>query len=242
VKLDDRQIELFSRQIILPDLGGIGQRRLLSASCLLIGRGPDLDTSASYLAGAGIGTLHLWANADSPLPPPESTSGSAHVAIAFAPLDDRGPDTEVRILASAPADLCHYDVALIAQPPCPDPAPTRSLTALESIVGAPRLGSIGLLGPLPDRSPGVGLILVPSDSRACLGCTHLDRPRGDEPCQQDPLAPALAGAMAAVVACSWIARLAPVRQLRGLRLAPEDATWVEAPLRRNHPCRRGCRT
>ena len=55
--LDERQIERYSRQIILPEIGGRGQERLLASVVVLAGGGDLLATAARYLAGAGVGTL-----------------------------------------------------------------------------------------------------------------------------------------------------------------------------------------
>jgi molybdopterin/thiamine biosynthesis adenylyltransferase len=61
--LNDQQIERYSRQIILPQLGGLGQETLLAAAVAIIGR-DDLSTvAAAYLAGAGVGRLALSAAA-----------------------------------------------------------------------------------------------------------------------------------------------------------------------------------
>jgi molybdopterin/thiamine biosynthesis adenylyltransferase len=55
--LTDAQIERYSRQIIVPEVGGRGQEQLLAAAVVLGGRG---STAASlYLVAAGIGTLTL---------------------------------------------------------------------------------------------------------------------------------------------------------------------------------------
>ena len=55
--LTDRQIELYSRQIILRELGGTGQRRLLASSCIVLGNDSSASYVASYLAGAGVGRI-----------------------------------------------------------------------------------------------------------------------------------------------------------------------------------------
>lgn len=57
--LSDDQIERYSRQIILPEVGGRGQTRLLRASALLIGCGGLGTPCAQYLAAAGVGRLIL---------------------------------------------------------------------------------------------------------------------------------------------------------------------------------------
>ncbi len=57
--LSDTQIERFSRQIILPQVGGRGQERLLRSSVALAGDRALLEIAALSLAGAGIGRIIL---------------------------------------------------------------------------------------------------------------------------------------------------------------------------------------
>ncbi len=59
MSLNDIQIERYSRQILLPDVGGRGQEKLLAAKVLIIGAGGLGSPVASYLAGAGVGTLGI---------------------------------------------------------------------------------------------------------------------------------------------------------------------------------------
>lgn len=63
--LSEAQIRRYSRHILLPDVGGTGQARLLAATVTI-----DLSTdtpaaiaAATYLAAAGIGTLVLTGGA-----------------------------------------------------------------------------------------------------------------------------------------------------------------------------------
>ncbi len=57
--LTDAQIDRYSRQIILPEVGGIGQERLLAARVTLMAEIEDLTPALNYLVGAGVGTIHL---------------------------------------------------------------------------------------------------------------------------------------------------------------------------------------
>ncbi|MCL5986521.1 MAG: molybdopterin-synthase adenylyltransferase MoeB [Actinobacteria bacterium] len=57
--LRDEQIERYSRQILLPGIGGIGQEKLLKSRVLLIGAGGLGSPSAYYLAAAGVGKIGI---------------------------------------------------------------------------------------------------------------------------------------------------------------------------------------
>jgi len=53
------QIRRYQRQIIMPEVGSIGQRKLINSSVLLIGAGGLGSPAALYLAAAGIGKIGL---------------------------------------------------------------------------------------------------------------------------------------------------------------------------------------
>ncbi len=59
MSLSDAQLERYSRHIILKEIGGYGQARLLASRVVVVGAGGIGSPAIQYLAGAGIGTLVL---------------------------------------------------------------------------------------------------------------------------------------------------------------------------------------
>jgi hypothetical protein len=55
--LDDVQTDRYSRQIVLSEIGGRGQERLLASTVTIHGGGDAASICASQLAGAGVGGL-----------------------------------------------------------------------------------------------------------------------------------------------------------------------------------------
>lgn len=70
--LTEPEIQRYSRQILLHEVGGVGQLRLLSQPFALRGSGPALETCAAYVEGAGC-----------PLLPPDRTLQAGEVGYLF---------------------------------------------------------------------------------------------------------------------------------------------------------------
>jgi hypothetical protein len=79
--LTDAQIERYSRQIIVPHLGGRGQERILASRIVIAGDARDIETPLAYLIGAGVGTINV-----------RLTGGRSGFAKRIAALRELNPD------------------------------------------------------------------------------------------------------------------------------------------------------
>lgn len=130
------QIERYSRQILLSEVGPLGQERLLASKVLLIGLGGLGSPAALYLAAAGVGTLGLIDPDLVSLPDLQRQTLYSHadlgrpkVEAARARLGPLNPDSSIcsyreRLTAQNALDiLSDYDVILDGS----DNFPTRYL-------------------------------------------------------------------------------------------------------------------
>jgi molybdopterin-synthase adenylyltransferase len=101
-RLTTEQTERYSRQIMVPDIGGKGQIHLRQARVLVIGAGGLGSPAAYYLAAAGIGTLGIvdpdkveLSNLQRQILHGTSDIGRPKVESAKNKLNDLNPDVEV---------------------------------------------------------------------------------------------------------------------------------------------------
>ena len=59
MSLSDRELERYARHIVLPQVGGVGQRRLKAARIAVVGAGGIGSAVIPALAGAGVGSLTI---------------------------------------------------------------------------------------------------------------------------------------------------------------------------------------
>ena len=102
-RLSPDQIERYSRQILVPDLGGKSQIHLMQSRVLVIGAGGLGSPAALYLAAAGIGTLGIvdpdsveLSNLQRQILHATRDIGRAKTESAAQKLQELNPDVEVK--------------------------------------------------------------------------------------------------------------------------------------------------
>ncbi|WP_433937066.1 molybdopterin-synthase adenylyltransferase MoeB [Sorangium cellulosum] len=100
--LTEAQRDRYSRHLLLPEVGEVGQTKLLSAKVLLLGAGGLGSPAALYLAAAGVGTLGLVdadvvdnSNLQRQILHATSRVGMPKVDSAEAAIRDLNPDVKV---------------------------------------------------------------------------------------------------------------------------------------------------
>jgi len=156
--LTNSQIDRYSRQIIVPKVGGVGQERLLASRLMIVGGVGGIEPVLAYLVGAGVGTIFLRV-------PAGDTAAFASVTAAMR---DLNPDVTIQVASETPD---HVDLVL---------ALASNSDALENVRGfctmrwnAPmvfaRLDSQAKVAVLPSRPPcpvcADGDLLAPFEKR-----------------------------------------------------------------------------
>jgi adenylyltransferase/sulfurtransferase len=107
IRLTTEQIERYSRQIMVPDIGGKGQIHLRQARVLVIGAGGLGSPAAFYLAAAGVGALGIidpdrveLSNLQRQILHTTADIGRQKVASAQVKLTDLNPDVEIKTYAA----------------------------------------------------------------------------------------------------------------------------------------------
>lgn len=199
------QIERYSRQIILPNIGGKGQEKLLTGKVLIIGAGGLGSPCALYLASAGVGKIGIvdsdaveLNNLQRQILHSTSNVGKAKVDSAKERLNSINPDIEVipyklRLTSENILDIIKdYDIIVDGS----DNFPTRYLVNDACVLSKKPLSHGGIF-----RFDGQAITIVPGES-ACYRCLFPEPPPpGLVPsCQEAGILGAVAGAIGVIQA------------------------------------------
>ena len=160
--LSDRQIERYSRQIIVPRVGGRAQERLLGSRLLIAGDPDDIEPAILYMAGAGVGNIDIAASSS-----PERIDAIAASAstlnddVAIAHLNDASARPDVAMVIAGSAEALAHISAIAAR-----------FTATRWVIA--RVDAPGRIAVMPSPPPcprcaGDGLMLAKPGPRAASG-------------------------------------------------------------------------
>jgi len=213
LSLSTEQIERYSRQIMVPDLGGKAQIRLRQARVLVVGAGGLGSPAAFYLAAAGIGTLGLidpdrveLSNLQRQLLHSTPDIGHPKVESAKVKLNQLNPDVEVRTYPIRLEDhnageiFSGYDFIVDGS----DNFSTKFLVNDSAIKLDIAFSHAGIV-----RLQGQTMTVIPKKS-ACYRCLFKEPPPPEEilSCQQAGILGAVAGTIGSLQATEAIKYLA----------------------------------
>jgi adenylyltransferase/sulfurtransferase len=225
--LSDAQIERYSRQIILPEIGARGQERLLSTSVAVLTTEPADSFLVRYLVAAGIGRMAAWTCAA------ESSTDADWIDDASR----LNPDCRIEIPTTDSAAQWISDkrpaVAIVNNAPGPETAAVSS-------------ACIGTGAPLVwGRVMGATAMLAVFDPTATPGCyACVETQTGSASTESPELQSFAASILASLQAAEAIKiGLGQRSALSGRRLLIDTATALVTPLPIEHdgPCA-ACRT
>ena len=245
IRLSTDQIERYSRQIMVPDLGGKAQLRLREARVLVIGAGGLGSPTAFYLAAAGIGTLGIidpdkveLSNLQRQILHSTADIGREKVTSAKTKLNELNPDVEVKIYparfeeSNAAAIAADYNFIVDGS----DNFPTKFLVNDVGIQLGIAFSHAGIV-----RLQGQTMTVIPGKS-ACYRCLFQAPPPPEEilSCEQAGILGAVAGTLGTIQATEAVKYLAGFEE--GLitdRLLTYDAKAMKfrsVEIKRNPQC------
>lgn len=246
MRLTPEQIERYSRQIMIPDVGGGGQTRLRQAGVLVVGAGGLGSPAALYLAAAGVGRLGIvdgdtvdLSNLHRQILHATGDRGRRKVESARSRLLELNPEVEVevhgvRLTEENAAELMEpYDFVIDGS----DNFDTKFLVNDVAVSLGKPFSHAGIV-----RLQGQTMTVLPPDS-ACYRCLFQEPPApGEAPgCQQAGILGAVAGTIGSLQATEAIKYAVGMEEhLLVNRLLTYDAKTMQVrnvPVPRNPGCK-----
>ncbi|MDR1546629.1 MAG: molybdopterin-synthase adenylyltransferase MoeB [Deltaproteobacteria bacterium] len=230
--LSDAQLERYSRNVILKEIGVKGQKKLLAGKVLIVGAGGLGAPAAMYLAAAGVGVLGLadadrvdLSNLQRQIIHATPDVGKPKVASARETIQALNPDVEVRTLEGlVQADnvlelVADYDFVIDGT----DNFPAKFLINDACVLAGKPFSHAGII-----RFKGQTTTWVPGQG-ACYRCLFVAPPPPDAvpTCRQAGVVGALAGVLGSLQAMEAVKYLTGVGQLLTGRLLTFDALSMD---------------
>ena len=232
MNLTEEQIERYSRHIILSEMGGEGQERLLNGSVLLIGAGGLGSPAGLYLAAAGVGRIGIvdsdvvdLSNLQRQIAHATADIDVPKVDSARASFEAINPDVKVetyhtRFMADNALELISkYDFVIDGA----DNFPTKFLVADACHLAGVPYSHAGIL-----RFHGQTMTVVPGES-ACYRCVFQAPPPANAvpSCSQAGVLGVLAGVVGTLQATEAVKYLLKKGDLLTNRLMTYDALSMQ---------------
>ncbi len=225
----EQQIERYSRHILLQEVGGVGQKKLLDSSAFVIGAGGLGSPALLYLAAAGVGRIGIadgdsveLSNLQRQIIRGTGDIGKSKVISAEEAIREINPDCDVQIFQEhlTSENICRvlrgYDVVLDG---C-DNFPTRFLVA-----DCCRFENIPLVSAAVLQFEGQLMTILPGEGNPCYRCFLPEPPPpGFVPsCQEAGVLGAVVGVMGTLQAVEAIKVLLGIGKIMSDRLLVYDA-------------------
>lgn len=241
----EEQLERYSRHIILPEVGGKGQAKLLKARVFVLGAGGLGSPALLYLAAAGVGTIGIadgdcvdLSNLQRQVIHNTKGLGRPKVATAKETIEALNPDVKVityneRLTVENIRDIIRdYDVLLDGS----DNFPTRYLMNDASFLEGKTLVSGSMF-----RFDGQITVFKPHSGYPCYRCLYPEPPpRGLVPsCQEAGILGALAGVIGVIQAIEAIKEILMIGETLAGQLLIFDAlkmTFRKVKVKKDPEC------
>lgn len=241
----EEQIERYSRHIILPEVGGRGQAKLLKSKVFVLGAGGLGSPSLLYLAAAGVGTIGIadgdcvdMSNLQRQVIHNTDTVGKPKVHSAAATINKLNPDVNVvpfhgRLTVDNIREIIRdYDVVLDGS----DNFPTRFLMNDAAFFENKPLVSGSMF-----RFDGQVSIFHPAKGYPCYRCLYPEPPpKGLVPsCQEAGVLGALAGVIGVLQAVETVKQVLGIGETLAGHLMIFDAlkmTFRKVKVRKDPEC------
>jgi len=242
--LTEEQIERYSRHIILQQVGGTGQQKLLKGRVLLVGAGGLGSPAGLYLAAAGVGSIGIidpdlvdMSNLQRQVLHATADIGKPKVQSAAETMQSINPDIQIRVyrealLAENALDVVKdYDFVIDGT----DNFPAKFLVADACHLAGKAYSHAGIL-----RFDGQTITVIPGQS-TCYRCVFKSPPpAGVIPsCSQVGVLGVMAGIIGSIQAAEAIKYILGTGDLLTNRLLVFDALKMkfrEVKVKRNAAC------
>ncbi len=225
----EEQIERYSRHIILPEIGGLGQAKLLKSRVFVLGAGGLGSPALLYLAAAGVGTIGVadgdsvdLSNLQRQIIHDNERIGTPKVDSARKTIEALNPDVKVETIHGRLTEenirevIRGYDVILDGS----DNFPTRFLMNDAAFFEGKTLVSGSMF-----RFDGQISVFKPHEGKPCYRCLYPEPPpKGLVPsCQEAGVLGALPGVIGVLQAVETIKEILGIGEVLAGQLLIFDA-------------------